>query len=213
MALGPLMEEIRKKDIGTIRYTLTILYSTRSLRAGKVPSTEPIEVGCENPSFSGFTEENISLFWKEHGVRPMKSLKKVQWKSFHFSTKSGPNGHALWRSVGELYALPSSLFEEVKVCAGPSLALIMDKLLLFRDKVLRLGFPEATSIRKLSWFPDKEMKVRVVAIGDYWSQTALRPLHQHLSRILRITFLRIVPPIKDDSSKKLRAGRTIQVST
>lgn len=32
---------------------------------------------------------------------------------------------------------------------------------------------------------DKEGKTRVVAILDYWSQTVLKPLHDHLNVILR----------------------------
>jgi hypothetical protein len=36
---------------------------------------------------------------------------------------------------------------------------------------------EGVIIRKLTGIEDKEGKTRVIAIGDYWSQTALKPLH------------------------------------
>jgi hypothetical protein len=36
---------------------------------------------------------------------------------------------------------------------------------------------EAVTIRKLTAIEDREGKTRVIAIGDYWSQTALKPLH------------------------------------
>lgn len=39
--------------------------------------------------------------------------------------------------------------------------------------------------RKVSAIADKEGKSRVVACLDYWSQTALRPLHDYLFKILR----------------------------
>jgi hypothetical protein len=39
--------------------------------------------------------------------------------------------------------------------------------------------------RKLSYFSDKEGKTRVIAILDYWSQTALKPLHDALMGILK----------------------------
>lgn len=39
-------------------------------------------------------------------------------------------------------------------------------------------------LRKLSIFPDKEGKTRVIAIFDYFSQTCLKPLHHFLYRIL-----------------------------
>jgi hypothetical protein len=40
-------------------------------------------------------------------------------------------------------------------------------------------------IRKLSIVHDPEAKERVIAILDYWSQTALKPLHESLFKILR----------------------------
>jgi len=41
------------------------------------------------------------------------------------------------------------------------------------------------SYRKLFAFPDKELKTRIVAMGDYWSQLALRGLHNLAFAILR----------------------------
>jgi len=41
------------------------------------------------------------------------------------------------------------------------------------------------SIRKLSYFPDKEGKVRVIGILDYFSQTVLKNLHHYLYRVLK----------------------------
>jgi len=40
--------------------------------------------------------------------------------------------------------------------------------------------------RKVVGIPDLEGKTRVIAILDYWSQTALRPLHQFLFKVLRL---------------------------
>jgi hypothetical protein len=39
--------------------------------------------------------------------------------------------------------------------------------------------------RKLSLVLDKESKVRVIAILDYWTQTALRPLHYLILEVLK----------------------------
>lgn len=41
------------------------------------------------------------------------------------------------------------------------------------------------SFRKISYFADKEGKTRVIAILDYWSQTVLKPLHDHISMVLK----------------------------
>lgn len=40
-------------------------------------------------------------------------------------------------------------------------------------------------IRRLVAFGDKELKVRIVAILDYFSQSALRPLHSYIFRALK----------------------------
>lgn len=39
--------------------------------------------------------------------------------------------------------------------------------------------------RKISYFADREGKTRVIAIGDYFSQTALKGLHNYLYRALK----------------------------
>jgi hypothetical protein len=39
--------------------------------------------------------------------------------------------------------------------------------------------------RKISYFPDREGKTRVIAIGDYFSQTVLSGLHRYLFRALK----------------------------
>jgi hypothetical protein len=40
-------------------------------------------------------------------------------------------------------------------------------------------------VRTIASFPDKENKVRVIGIGDYFSQTVLRPLHLYLFDFLK----------------------------
>jgi hypothetical protein len=39
--------------------------------------------------------------------------------------------------------------------------------------------------RKICAIPDKEGKTRVIAIGDYFSQTVLKPLHTYMFSVLR----------------------------
>lgn len=48
-----------------------------------------------------------------------------------------------------------------------------------------LGEPKPGPIRKITGIKDREGKTRVIAILDYWSQTALYPLHQWIFGILR----------------------------
>lgn len=39
-------------------------------------------------------------------------------------------------------------------------------------------------IRRNVSFPDKEGKQRTIGILDYWSQMALKPIHQYIGRVL-----------------------------
>lgn len=48
-----------------------------------------------------------------------------------------------------------------------------------------LGLNTGGKTRVLRSFPDKELKVRTIAIGDYFSQGALKPLHSYLFRVLK----------------------------
>jgi len=75
---------------------------------------------------------------------------------------------------------------------GDKLGKVIDALMVGRFGDLSLASiwatifpPKTSSFRKLSYFSDKEGKTRVIAILDYWSQTALRPLHDAMNSILR----------------------------
>jgi hypothetical protein len=55
-----------------------------------------------------------------------------------------------------------------------------------RSSLNLFSYPKGKGrFRKISYFPDKENKVRVIALLDYYSQTALRPFHYYLNRVLR----------------------------
>jgi len=55
------------------------------------------------------------------------------------------------------------------------------------SKYWRSLFPTKRSgtFRKIVGIPDKEGKTRVIAIGDYFSQTVLKPFHTYLFSVLR----------------------------
>jgi len=84
-----------------------------------------------------------------------------------------------------LSALPASLVASLKIVGG---SLFTERIELLTKYLGVFGsiLPiTGHKIRKLSYFPDKEKKVRVIAILDYFSQTVLRPLHQYLFGVLR----------------------------
>jgi hypothetical protein len=126
------------------------------------------------------------------------------------STKSGPLGQAILTSVSELTLLPLELIDNIQLLAGDNLGEKISALMVGRFGDLSLAGiwailfpPKTSSFRKLSYFSDKEGKTRVIAILDYWSQTALRPLHKVLNQMLRKigpdctfdqgSFIRILP--------------------
>jgi hypothetical protein len=84
------------------------------------------------------------------------------------------------------------IFGALKILVG-SKASIMDTLVKWLG-LLQSLFPEwftshsvkkyGIRARKISYFPDKELKVRVIAIGDYFSQCVLKPFHSFLFKFL-----------------------------
>lgn len=124
------------------------------------------------------------------------------------STKKGPQGQAILSSLSELTLLPLTLVEKIKLLGGSKLGNMIKEntegldILEFvrptlskdRQGVLYFTIAEwwahlfptkSRSLRKLSYFSDKEGKTRVIAIADYWSQSALRPLHFCINRYLK----------------------------
>jgi hypothetical protein len=176
--------------IPMFRMITTLLSATRSLTKVTDPDTSsitapPIVVSPypEIPKPDGF--------WRALGFRlvPSPKVPKVlNFRNYHFSSKSGPNGHALGSSIADLslISLNKALLDAIRTVGGPKLTLRIDTLLtqLPFVKAGHPKFPER-DLRKLSVIPDKEHKVRVVAILDYFSQTALYPFHVYLYRVLK----------------------------
>nr|UPW42271.1 MAG: putative RNA dependent RNA polymerase [Heilongjiang mito-like virus 10] len=238
LCLGPLIQKVREASSPVIlQMILTILYAPRALNLGKVPDFHPIT----EPPLGSIS--NIGMFagsfWRDLGYTLSGGSipRSLLWKSFHFSTKAGPQGHALLSSMSDLDLLLSTypdLLQDIKTVGGSKLTAAISsfegvpnyvsQLLytprksywdVFQNVLSAKGYPrlevasslrskdvnmEVTEhslglwsslslvyfgLRRVVWFPDKEMKVRVIAILDYWSQTALRPLHSYLFKLLK----------------------------
>jgi hypothetical protein len=121
--------------------------------------------------------------YNQFGIIP----RTVRWRRFHFSTKSGPNGHALNTCFEDLFILPKTLIDSIKVLGGERLVPILDGMLA--NRTLLAGFFSVVAskgiFRKITYFADKEGKTRVIAIGDYFSQTVLKGLHLFLFKVLK----------------------------
>jgi hypothetical protein len=86
-------------------------------------------------------------------------------------------------------SLTSKQRDAIKATAGEKLVDLMSRFsslylripLFFDSRVTRKG--DLVS-RRLAKIQDKEGKIREVAIGDYYTQAALLPLHNYLSKVL-----------------------------
>jgi len=187
LILSPFINEIRRGGPRAVLQVLnTVLFMTRALNLGVHPDTRPITepTNVVSPDLSKYMKD----FWRELGYKPSMAVPNaLRWKRFHLSTKTGPNGHALFQSLSDLYCLPDTLISAIVEIGGDKIKTTIDRLLHPGAKrVLGMVLPIlGKSFRRLSYFPDREDKVRVIAIGDYWSQTVLIPLHRYLFRVLK----------------------------
>jgi len=115
-----------------------------------------------------------------------------EYKEPHFSTKSGPNGPAMITCLTDLAGLSQNQIDNIGRLGDDLLRAGMRKP--FMQTPLGYSALEIESMlepndniqtRKLSVFSDKEGKTRVIAIFDYWSQCALRPVHNKLMQLLK----------------------------
>lgn len=179
---------------------MTILNSTRAFSIGKDIDISAIKDASKFILPVDINWVNALMFWKELGFtrKPVSIPRKLAFSTYHITTKVSPylktgNGlekkNALWHSVGDLVSLPSELIKSIKIVGGDLLTARIDTILESVKRIPELGYfiniKASNNFRKISAFPDKELKVRVIAIGDYFSQTALRPLHKYLFRILK----------------------------
>lgn len=195
--LGPWIPSLRKGDISTsdLKLIFTIFVMTRALNLGTEADIGPI-VGASNYILPPFMSSYVPQFWRELGYSriPNSVPKRAQFSQYHQSAKVSPSiepssKNAVYHSIGDLLALPESLYKSIETVGGPVLAEKMATLKRAVKEIPELSFfvncKKSTSIRKISSFPDKELKVRVIALGDYFSQTALKPLHQFLFYVLK----------------------------
>lgn len=223
--LGPeIAKALREGWSDDIRIVLTILNATRALALGDKPDVESITKPLNKGENYSLLIKDFELysksFWVANGFRWNTKdnwvPRKLRRLDYHFTTKRGPNGHALWTSLKDLIAIKNTcVFDAIKTLGGPKVAIKLDTLVRFlpliqsiipewfvsisesklkkvKDQfgaminppVSLLEKEEVLSNRRISYFPDKEFKVRVVAIGDYFSQAMLRPLHSWLYKFL-----------------------------
>jgi hypothetical protein len=84
----------------------------------------------------------------------------------------------------DLFSIPNGLREHLCVLGGLKLSTWMNKVMAV-SQIFGLEFPNQFSVRKLSYFSDKEGKTRTIGILDYISQSVLKNLHQYIEKCLK----------------------------
>jgi len=180
--------------INEIRFIMTLLYSLRRFHLPLQPDIENIS----SQSKAGYYEwifKYIPGFLKAVCSRlPRKlkngyTLKFPSWEGYHLTTKGSPSGsQALVSCLQDLVNIPESLTNSIADFGGP---LLSEKMALCRHHLSELSvlMDQPLSLnkkcfRKITAIPDSEGKTRLIAIGDYFSQTCLKPLHKYLNKVL-----------------------------
>lgn len=188
--LGLGVKERIKEDTLLLRLLLTLLFSTRALRVGKKCSTKSITQLPLNSELECYNKY-CTDFWRALGYRPSKTRvpTRIKWRGFHFTTKAGPSkGQALYNSMVDLLLVraDNQLISSIWTLGGSELKRRMKILFSILSILPKTFYPKTgTTLRRITWFPAQEVKTRVVAILDYWSQTALLPFHNYLFQVLR----------------------------
>lgn len=193
VCFGPLIKFIRDKDhpyhISVLKMTFSILTISRAMKDKINYDFDAIVhpyTGVEDYDIS----KHVNSFWKTFGYKPQCSVpSSLKWKKFHFTTKSGPNGHALNSWLADWFSLPKKLRESISILGGSKMTSYISNLdegAPFLRKFFGLfGKTDPGIYRKLTAFADKEGKTRVIAILDFFSQTVLKPLHLYLFKFLK----------------------------
>lgn len=187
--LGDLIPLVRGRHMRAIALILTILTCTRSLKIKIDPDlstiTQPIK--GDVPDLS----KHMGSFWRSLGYRPITAYslpRKLKVKSEVYRLANGPNGRSLNTALLDLKYMPQTLRASLSKMS-PKVGALISKLSapLFSD-FFESKFKEFDNTKKccrrLSTFPDKEGKTRVIGVLDHYSQITLKPLHTWMSKVL-----------------------------
>jgi hypothetical protein len=165
-----------------VRLGMTLLGLSRILPGWKSPDLAPI---IDPPASTKLSYYGLALsgIVKELGWK----LTQPCWEECHTTTKAGPNAQALVGSIEDAHLLSDTEIENLRILGGDELIRSIETSRLIQPLAWLevLGLKPKGFKSKLSLVKDKEAKCRIVAILDYWSQSALKPLHEALMSFLR----------------------------
>jgi len=185
--LGPIVNQwITEGNVWGIRIALTVLQLSRIIPGWKKIDTMSITkpgIACHE------LQEEFKLFLVNVYKQPWVGMRIPTWGGFHPTTRIGPNGPALMSACLEFKLWADTFFTEV---ASPE---FYPFWIEFVEHVTRMhkAYQSVTwrprrskelILRRLGTIDDKEGKLRVVGIIDYWTQSLMKPFHEFLLRVL-----------------------------
>lgn len=182
--LWPLRPLIRRNTISDIRLTMCIARVFQLIRLPVDPDLSKItDPGVVLPKnyLCSFRKYCRNWFSKMN----LGSLMKTERNKAHSTMKAGPNGQAL---VYAHYDLSALIQDETLLKSIVSLNNLLGNSWINRmmENNTLPNHEEIDSIHsRLGFSPEGGGKTRIFAIGDYWSQFSLRPIHDVLMGILR----------------------------
>lgn len=174
-----------RRDPTLVRAGLTLLGLSRVLPGWKSPDLSTITVPSQIVNSSEITRDLVGVV-KELGWKISQT--DLVWEGCHVSTKSGPNAQAMLGSIEDASLLSGEQISHLQALGGEELvstiATIRRLCVPTWLRLVGLKRPKGF-LGRLSLVKDKEAKCRIIAILDYWSQSALLPLHKALMRHLK----------------------------
>lgn len=207
--LGPeIAHHIRCEDVWVIRLSLSILQISRVIPGWKKIDLSPIYLPPRE-EFADLQKE-FKLFLVGSRILPKQTQPWV-WDNLHPTTRMGPNGPALNNATFDFepwlarygYILGSCIHKYSK------LVIYLNEerpWFSFWKSNPKPQFKDNPILRRISTVDDKEGKLRVIGIGDYWSQSLLKPYHEYILSILArwktdLTSGQNISPFGDSSQK------------
>jgi hypothetical protein len=177
---------LRKGDIRTIRFVLTLFQASRFLKGQKSPDFTPItDTSSSKVCIQNEYSKMIHVSMKELNLssRPIPV-----WKGPHFTSKGSPSGPAMLSIENDLSNLSDGMISSIGMLGGEILESYIDRLRANPNIIQPTKEPKPerkSRLRSHGLVEDTEGKTRIVAMADYWTQTCLYPLHADLLSALK----------------------------
>jgi len=201
--LKTLIPLIREGKPLNLRFISTLLYSLRRFNLPLDPKISSITNESEAQDYSRIFKYTIPFIKKLIRITPksfrekddltgnlLVKFKTPIWEEYHMTAKKGPSkGQGLVNCLQDLVSMPDTLINSISSLGGDLLSKNLTTLLLNVEELSNvLGSPvteDKTFVRRIASFGDSEGKTRLIALVDYFSQTALKPLHTRVMGVLR----------------------------